>query len=124
MSIKSYSFIFLLFFLGSCTASISIDGFDREVWFNDRGGCKGGRKAIVELLESNKEKLLGKDQNQIKKLLGKPDMHELYKRTQRFYVYSVDPRASCANFDAGNTKANLTLRFNALGRVHEVVYYR
>ena len=61
---------------------------------------------------------------QIKELLGQPDMHELYERTQRFYVYSVDPGASCPNFIADKLAANFTLRFNALGRVHEVVYYK
>jgi len=67
---------------------------------------------------------LGKDQDQIKGLLGKPDMHEIYRRSQRFYIYWVDPGASCKNFIADKKAANLTLRYNALGRVHEVVYYK
>ena len=110
--------------MASCTPSISIDGFDKSTWVNDNDGCNGDRKNQVELLIENKSTLLGKDQDQIKELLGKPDMHEIYRRSQRFYIYSIDPGISCKNFIADKTAANLTLRYNALGRVHEVVYYK
>lgn len=122
--IRLLTFLILLIITISCTRPIAIDGFDRETWINDKDGCKGERKELVESLEKQKDALLGKDQGQIKELLGLPDMHEIYKRSQRFFIYSIDPGSSCSNFIADKTSANLTLRFNAMGRVHEVVYYR
>lgn len=120
---KYFSFILLLY-TASCTPDIMIDGFDKSVWIGDKDGCKGDRKELVDILIQHKSKLLGKDQDQIKSLLGKPDMHEIYRRSQRFYIYSLDPGASCPNYIADKTAANLTLRYNALGRVHEVVNYK
>lgn len=122
--IRNLAAILLVLLSISCSKPIIIDGFDQETWLNDIDGCKGDRKAIVELLEIHKDALLGKDQDQIKELLGKPDMHEIYKRSQQFFIYSIDPGSSCSNYIADKTAANLTLRYNALGRVHEVVYYK
>ena len=119
-----YLLIILLFIVASCTPSITIEGFDKQTWINDKDGCLGNRKALVEVLIENKPTLLGKDQDQIKGLLGKPDMHEIYRRSQRFYIYSIDPAAGCENHIADKKGANLTLRYNALGKVHEVVYYK
>jgi len=119
-----YLLISLLFVIVSCTPSISIVGFDKQAWTNDKDGCSGDRSATIDLLIKNQAELLGKDQDQIKEFLGKPDMHEIYRRSQRFYIYSIDPGSSCENYIAVKKGANLTLRFNALGKVHEVVYYK
>ncbi len=120
----NYLSILILLLTLSCTEKIEIAGFDKEKWANDVGGCKHERKALVDLLMNNKEQLLGKDQAQIKALLGKPGMHEIYRRAQRFYIYSIAPSPSCPTYMDNKNLANLTLRFNALGRVHEVVYYK
>ncbi len=119
-----YNWVLLILICTSCTNLLTIDGFDKEAWAQDQDGCKGQRAELVDVLVLNKDVLLGKDQGQIKELLGKPDMHEIYRRAQRFYVYSIEPGASCTKHVANKTNANLTLRFNALGRVHEVVYYK
>ncbi len=118
-----YISIFIFIILSSCTSSLTINGFDKEAWINDKDGCLGNRKELISLIIGHKETLLGKDQDQIKSLLGRPDMHEIYRRAQRFYIYSLDPGPNCNNYIADKAAANLTLRFNALGRVHEVVYY-
>lgn len=122
--IRLLSFLILAIIIISCTQPIAIDGFDKEIWINDRDGCKGERKELVAALEKHKDELLGKDQGQIKELLGLPDLHEIYKRSQRFFIYSIEPGSSCSNYITDKTHANLTLRFNAMGRVHEVIYYR
>lgn len=119
-----YLFAFLVLLTFSCSEAIEIEGFDKEIWVNDIDGCQEQRKALIGTLVNNKDKLLGKDQTQIKELLGNPDRHELYRRTQRFLIYSIDPGSSCPTFIADKTLGNLTIRFNALGRVHEVFYYR
>ncbi|MCF6352504.1 MAG: outer membrane protein assembly factor BamE [Cyclobacteriaceae bacterium] len=121
---NKWNWMLVVLVFTSCTSSLTIDGFDKEAWTQDRDGCKGKRAEFVDILINNKEILLGKDQKQIKELLGKPDMHEIYRRAQRFYIYSIEPGASCTKYVADKSSANLTLRFNALGRVHEVVYYK
>ncbi len=120
--IKYISFI-LLISLSYCTSPLTIEGFNKDTWTNDKDGCQGNRKELINLVMQHKGLLLGKDQDQIKSLLGKPDIHEIYRRAQRFYIYSLDSGHSCTNYIADKKVANLTLRFNALGRVHEVVYY-
>jgi len=118
-----YISFFILVFLSTCTTTLTIDGFDKDAWAKDKDGCLGNRKELINLVMDHKKTLLGKDQDQIKNLLGRPNMHEISRRAQRFYIYSLDPGSSCDNYIKGKTAANLTLRFNALGRVHEVVYY-
>ena len=121
---SKYLSVILFFVIASCTPRMNIDGFDKQAWVNDKDGCNGDRRASIDLLIEHKADVLGKDQDQIKAFLGKPDMHEIYRRSQRFYIYSIDPGASCENYIADKKGANLTLRYNALGKVHEVVYYK
>lgn len=120
---SKYIPIILLLSLTYCTTPLTIKGFNEEVWINDKDGCLGNRKELISLVMDNKETLMGKDQDQIKSLLGRPDMHEIYKRAQRFFMYSLGPGPTCPTYIADKKGANLTLRFNAMGRVHEVVYY-
>lgn len=113
----------LAFMLFGCSKpTIELHDFDKEVWNRDKNGCGGERKPLVEAIINQQEKLLGAEQKQITDLLGKPDMHQLYQRSQYFLVYSVDPGSSCADYSSTHT-ANLSIRFNALGRVAEVIYY-
>lgn len=76
------------------------------------------------VLESNLEKIKGLDQEEIKELLGKPDKNELYKRSQKFFVYYLSPAPSCTH---GNTSEQqeiyLSIRFNATGLAKEVLVY-
>lgn len=121
---SKYLPFFLLLLSISCTETIEIENFNKEKWIHDVDGCNKERKALVAIIMQQKHTLQGKDQAQIKDLLGKPDIHELYRRSQRFFMYSIDPGVSCKEFIADKTAANLTLRFNALGRVHEIIYYK
>ena len=119
-----YIFVFLasIFFLGCSKSAIELREFNRTTWEQDKNGCGGTRKTIIETIVEQKSKLMGAEQKQITNLLGKADKYELYKRNQYFLVYSIDPGSSCADYNKNKT-ANLTIRFNALGRVNEVVYY-
>lgn len=111
--------------LVSCGSKpIQLKNFDKEGWVNDKDGCSGARKSIVGTIIDQKDLLMAKEQEQITELLGKPDRHELYKRSQYFLVYSIEPGSSCPDFIADKKVANLSIRFNALGRVNEIVYYK
>ncbi|MCB0496299.1 MAG: hypothetical protein KDC79_09195 [Cyclobacteriaceae bacterium] len=122
--LKYIYFFTLVLILQSCSKpAIELSDFDQQKWIQDKDGCNETRKSIVGTLLEQKSKLLGAEQVQITKLLGKPDKLELYERSQFFLIYSIDPGKSCPNFDSTKID-NVALRFNALGRVSEVIYYQ
>jgi hypothetical protein len=103
----------------SCGPSLpSFDNFDTLLWKNDRNGCEGNRKKMMESLISQKNKLLALKESQIVSLLGRPDQNELYNRNQKFYYYYFTAAPSCKKADS--LQQRLELRFNALGLVKEV----
>jgi len=110
--------------LTTCTTPLELKGFDKQAWIQDTNGCLGNRQSIIEVVLSQKETLLSKDQDDIIELLGKPNMHELYRRSQTIFTYSVSPQESCKQFNVDMKITYLTLRFNSLGTVNEVVYYK
>ena len=72
-----------------------------------------------QLMDSEKDKLLGLDQMQIVEILGKPDLNELSTRNQKFFHYFIEPSPSCpAATDSLSKK--LVIRFNAMGLAKEV----
>ena len=119
--LTSLLFIVLLSF---CTTSPELKGFDKQAWLEDTDGCNGDRESIIETIISQEKTLLGKDQDDIIELLGKPNMHELYRRSQTIFTYSINATNKCKQFISGQKQTYLTLRFNALGRVNEIIYYK
>ena len=64
--------------------------------------------------------LKGLSQKQVQATLGKPDRHELAPRSQKYFVYYIDPAPECAD---GNDKPfTLYIRFSALDRSTEISY--
>ncbi len=104
--------------LYACGLPADLDGFDDQVWKNDQNGCGGNRIPMKEVFISQKEKIKGLDEPQILRLLGKPDKQELYIRSQKFFVYYIEPGEPCQTDDT--TPLTLTVRFNALGYTNEV----
>jgi hypothetical protein len=104
---------------GCATQLPNLDDIDLTQWKADRHGCLGYRMATSRALFSQKEKLLGLTENQILKLLGKPDAAELYKRNQKFYYYQLTADSTCAA--SAPQSQRLMLHFNATGRVQEVI---
>ena len=113
-------FIFLLCLAFGCGKSLpKFEGIDLKQWKEDRLGCSGFREKSIDLFSSQKDKLKGLSEDDILKLLGRPDRNELYKRNQKFYHYYVEPSAKC-----DSTKQNarqLSIRFNAVDLAKEVV---
>lgn len=69
-------------------------------------------------LKDQKEKLLGLNEKQLVKLLGRPDQNELYKRNQKFYTYYLTPGPECGT--TITSSQILVVRFNAMGLANEV----
>ena len=112
-------FILLLFI--SCSSK-KLDGFCFEAWNTDKKGCNSTRLEQIEYIVNQQDKLLAISQNNMKKLLGKPDLHQLYSRNQKFFIYFLEPAESCEN----NQKLPqvLEIRFNAMGLSTEVLVKR
>lgn len=117
---KSFSVIFLVIIVLSCGKALpALEGIDLSRWAGDRDGCQSYRSSSIDEIRRQKDELLALDEMAINKLLGKPDRHELYTRSQKFYYYSLDPGPSCPA--PADSARQLVLRFNAMGLVKEVL---
>lgn len=105
----------------SCSSAVNdLPNFDEEAWISDPNGCAGQRLLMVENLVRAKDQLKGLNQNDINELLGKPDRHELYKRSQKFFYYQISPAEACKSEQPGED-IYLSIRFNATGLAKEVM---
>jgi hypothetical protein len=105
----------ILLSLVSCYQSPKLDGWVQNDWTAMTIDCDQNRHAMVTIvLLPQQKKILGKNQNEIEKLLGNPDRHQLYDRNQKFFYYKMD----CEN------EKELSVRFDALGRVKEIQVQR
>jgi len=113
---------FLPFFLSllmiSCGKPLpDLSPINLQEWKDDRGGCNGKRITAINELEVQKEKLKGLSEDEIIKVLGRPDRNELYKRNQKFYYYDITPGKTCSENVNGK---QLIIRFTAMGYAKEV----
>lgn len=109
----------LFFLLVACGTPLpQLDGIDLEKWKGDKNGCQGERLRFLGPLQSQHEKLKGLSQDDIVKLLGRPDKNELYKRNQKFFFYALTPGKACGS---ANETQQLSIRFNAMGLAKEVI---
>lgn len=116
---KNVFVLLSLVLLFSCgTPMPTLDNIDTTRWKDDRNGCKGDRKEMVEVIRSQREKLLTLKEMQIVQLLGRPDGNELFERNQKFYTYNLTPGKNCGLTDS--TATQLEIRFNAMGIAKEV----
>jgi outer membrane protein assembly factor BamE (lipoprotein component of BamABCDE complex) len=120
LNYRSLSFFIPVFFIAaSCGKSLpTIDKIDLEKWRSDKWGCAKDRQQGLLVLTEQKEKLKGLSQDDIVKLLGRPDKNELYKRNQKFFYYYLTPGEKCG-IDTATQR--LSLRFNAMGFAKEVL---
>lgn len=111
-------FTLLLTICISCSKPNDLGDFDTEKWQADIKGCKDDRAEMIDDLIEVKAKFLGLYQKTIIKLLGQPEDQELYKRSQTFYVYYIDPAPSCESII--EDPRVLEIRFTSLGIANEV----
>jgi hypothetical protein len=100
--------------LTSCGPSISIEGFDKDVW-QSAPVCSEERIALAMLVEANETDLLSATQPQIEALLGPAPRHELFNRNEKFFYYPIEKDCQ------GSQDRSLFFRFDALGRAKEVI---
>ncbi|MEQ9424847.1 MAG: hypothetical protein RJQ09_10540 [Cyclobacteriaceae bacterium] len=103
----------------ACNSKLpTLEGFDREAWLNDPSGCNADRIDLKASFEDIQDKLLGLNQNEISELLGIPDEHELYKRSQKFFFYYLEPGPKCEQ--PTENAMRLQIRFSAMGIANEL----
>jgi len=114
-----YLFIGLVLIFG-CNSNVEdLKNFNEQTWMADSNGCEGQRLEMIDELVQVQEQLRGLSQTELTKLLGKPDRHELYKRSQKLFYYQISPGKACS----ADTEENvyLSIRFNAMGLSKEVI---
>jgi len=110
---KALLLIFGVLLLSACKKVPELENVDTTLWKKDAGGCTEVRLDLVPLILQQKEKLKGLSENQIKAILGKPDQHELYERSQKFFIYHLEKGNECAEY-SGNYFKSFYIRFNSL----------
>lgn len=119
---KPFLILFIFFLAQSgCnrkTEKISkLQEFDSELWTQDKNGCKGDRLNLKNQILSLKHNMRGLKNSEIESYLGKPDAQELYDRSQRYYIYFIEPGPKCEA--ATENPQALFVRFSAVGIANE-----
>ena len=112
--------LMLMLWMASCSRDIRLEGFEAQKWSEDVHGCKGYREKVAGNLVKQRKLLIGANEMEIKKLLGKPDSQELQTRGQHYFVYEIKGGATCPDQSVTSV---LRIRFDALNRVTELVVY-
>jgi outer membrane protein assembly factor BamE (lipoprotein component of BamABCDE complex) len=110
--------------LGCSTPPGQLGKLDLEKWRNDRSACLGIRSGLVADFKAEQNQLLGKFADEIGELLGKPDIHQLGDRNQKFYVYFLEKGEQCEDIKMKSTAQKVILRFNAVGLLSEITYQK
>lgn len=114
-------FVALLSVVSSCREAVDIPDFDEAAFRADPDGCRGIRQAMKDTLLAADTHFKGLTQEEIYATLGKPDRQELAARSQKYFVYYVDPAPTCQG-DSTGSPLTLFVRFSAMNRATEVKY--
>jgi hypothetical protein len=112
-------------FLGLVACSTPPDTLgklDLNKWRQDRGGCRNERSELVAELRAEQKQLLGKFADDIGKILGKPDIHQLGERNTKFYIYFLEKGPQCDDITKKSEAKKVILKFNAIGLLSEINY--
>lgn len=109
-----------LIFVACGNGNISIEGLDTLSWKKDQKGCKSARVKLEASFMTDKSKLKGFSQREIMNILGKPDEIELYKRSQKFFIYYINPGRGCEGSGIKTRPRSLYLKFSALDVSNEI----
>ncbi len=115
---KTLSFLFICAVLSGCLKKVEIENFDKDLWASDPNGCKQERISLIDNINDNKKKILGLYQKDVLKIFGQPEEQELYKRSQSYYIYYLDPASSCDT--TVDNPRKLFIRFTSLGIANEL----
>jgi hypothetical protein len=95
---------------------------DLNQWRSDRGACDGKRTELTEDFKAEQKQLMGKFADEVGEILGRPDIHQLGERNQKFYVYFLEKGSQCDDIKAPSKAKKVILKFNAVGLLSEITY--
>lgn len=114
--------IILLWLAGCTTQPVDIPGLDEAAFRADPGGCQGNRDQMKESIFANDNSFKGLSQEEIYATLGKPDRQNLATRSQKYYVYFIEPSPTCSPGATSSKPLTLLIRFSAINRATEISY--
>ena len=117
----TYWSITLLWLAGCTTQPVDIANFDEAAFRADSGGCKGTRNQMQESIFANDSSFKGLSQEEIYATLGKPDRQDLATRSQKYYIYFIEPSPTCSD-TISSQPLTLLIRFSAINRATEISY--
>lgn len=95
---------------------------DLEKWRADRRACEGVRPSLVADFKAEQAQLMGKFADDVGQILGKPDIHQLGRRNQKYYAYFLEKGTQCDDITKKSSALKVILRFNAIGLLSEITY--
>jgi hypothetical protein len=95
---------------------------DLVKWRGDRGACKGERTALIGELKKAQTQLLGEQINDVTALFGRPDIHQLAGRDQKYYVYFLEKGTHCQDIKSKSAAQKVLFHFNSVGLLSEVIF--
>lgn len=95
---------------------------DLKKWRSDRNGCNDQRATLAADFKTEQKKLMGQFIDEVGIILGRPDIHQLGERNQKFYVYFLEKGPQCEDIKAPSKAKKVILKFNAVGLLSEITY--
>lgn len=115
--------LFLTIYTFSCSSAPErIGTLDLVKWRSDRGGCKDVRKTLEADFKKIEKDILGKHIDEVGHMFGRPDIHQLGGRDQKFYVYFLEKGTHCDDITQKSEAQKVILRFNAVGLLSEITF--
>ncbi|GAB4456129.1 MAG: hypothetical protein OHK0036_19870 [Bacteroidia bacterium] len=114
--------VLILPLLASCVKKQEITDkeFAQNEWKNDVKACLGKRTVLIDSLLKIKDKLLGYNDLEVRKILGKPDEIELAERSKKYYYYYYTTGSQCEGDTSKMKGKMLQIRFNSTNQVNEL----
>ena len=114
--------VFIGLLAGCSSGPEKLGRLDLVKWREDRGACAGIRPGLVDDFKIEQANLMGKFADDVGEILGKPDIHQLGGRNQKFYVYFLEKGRQCEDITKPSPALKVILRFNAVGLLSEITY--
>lgn len=108
--------------VGCKSAPDKLGRLDLVKWREDRAACAGIRPTLVQDFKVEQANLMGKFADDVGLILGRPDIHQLGSRNQKFYVYFLEKGTQCDDIAKPSSAQKVILRFNAIGLLSEITY--